>query len=76
MTMPEERSRAVLDTREFLLELSRDHSLPEHVRRDARSLLRHFPTREDIRFAGLIEERNEALPLDYLGPVFSSSGYD
>ena len=76
MTMPEERSRAVLEARDFLLELSRDHSLPERVRHNARSLLRHFPTREDIRLAGLIEERNAVLPLDYLGPVFSSSGYD
>ncbi|MDN7144024.1 hypothetical protein KC131_25605 [Pseudomonas sp. JQ170] len=73
MTMPEERTRAVLDTRKFLLEPSRDGSLPTQVRRDAKFLLRHFPTPEDIRRAGLIEERNETLPLDYLGPVFSSS---
>ncbi|MNJ62126.1 hypothetical protein D3C77_579540 [compost metagenome] len=66
----------MLDTREFLLELSRNLTLPEHVRRNAKFLLRHFPTREDIRLAGFIEERNDALPLDYLGPVFSSSVYD
>lgn len=44
MTMPDERSRAVVQTREFLVELSRDNSLPERVRRDAKFLLRHFPT--------------------------------
>jgi hypothetical protein len=73
MTMPNERSRAVLQTREFLLELSRDNTLPDKVRRDAKFLLRHFPTREDIILAGRIEERDEALPLEALGPVFSSS---
>lgn len=71
MTMPDERSRAVVQTREFLVELSRDNSLPDRVRRDAKFLLRHFPTRDDVVMAGLIEEQSDTLPIGVLGPVFS-----
>lgn len=70
MTMPRERTRSVLQTRDFLLELSRDASLPDHVRCDARFLLRHYPSRADMILAGLIEEGAENLP-SLLGPVFS-----
>ena len=72
MTMSNERSRAVVKTRDFLVELSRDISLPEKVRRDAKFLLRHFPTRDDVILAGQIEEQSETLPLGAVGPVFSS----
>ncbi|TPG84578.1 hypothetical protein EAH74_11125 [Pseudomonas mandelii] len=51
MMMPDERSRAVVQTREFLVELSRDNSPPDRVRRDAKFLLRHFPTRDDVALA-------------------------
>ncbi|MDD0999440.1 hypothetical protein M5G20_26750 [Pseudomonas sp. TNT2022 ID1044] len=73
MTMPDERSRAVVQTREFLVELSRDSSLPDRVRRDAKFLLRHFPTRDEVALAGRIEEHSDTLPLGALGPVFSST---
>jgi hypothetical protein len=73
MTMPDERSRAVVQTREFLVELSRDNSLPERVRRDAKFLLRHFPTQDDVTLAGRIEEHSDTLPFGALGPVFSST---
>lgn len=73
MTMPNERSRAVVQTREFLVELAANSSLPEKVRRDAKFLLRHFPTRDDMVLAGRIEELSETLPLGALGPVFSSA---
>ncbi|MGW8173238.1 MAG: BPSL0761 family protein [Stutzerimonas stutzeri] len=72
MTMPCERTRAVIQTHDFLLELSRDGSLPERVRRDARFLLRHYPSRTDMLMAGRIEEQAETLPIGALGPVFSS----
>lgn len=48
MTMPEERTRAVIQTHDFLVELSRDKSLPEKIRRDAKFLLRHYPVKTDI----------------------------
>jgi hypothetical protein len=73
MTMPNERSRAVVNTRDFLVALSRDSALPEKVRHDAKFLLRHYPTRDDVILAGKIEEQSENLPIEALGPVFSSS---
>ncbi|AOE86738.1 hypothetical protein E8F11_17630 [Pseudomonas sp. BN417] len=73
MTMPHERTRAVVQTYDFLVELSRDATLPERVRRAARFLLRHFPTKHDVLLAGKIEEQAETLPLGALGPVFSSA---
>lgn len=72
MTMPDERSRAVVQTRDFLVALSRDAALPEKVRLDAKFLLRHFPSRDDVILAGRIEEQAETLPIGAMGPVFSS----
>jgi hypothetical protein len=46
--------------------------LPEKIRHDAKFLLRHYPTLDDVILAGKIEEQsNYLLPLQ--GPVFSSS---
>ena len=73
MTMPHERTRAVVQTRDFLLELSSDDSMPERIRHDARFLLRHFPTEQDVLLAGRIEEQAEFLPIGVLGPVFAST---
>jgi hypothetical protein len=73
MTMPYERTRAVVQTYDFLVELSRDASLPERVRRDAHFLLRHFPSKDTVLLAGRIEEQAETLPIGIIGPVFSSS---
>lgn len=73
MTMPSERSRAVMQTREFLVELSQDNTLPEKIRHDVRFLLRHYPTRDDVILAGKIEEQSENLPIEAVGPLFSST---
>lgn len=46
MTTPDERTRAVLQTREFLHELAAGRftgNVPEQVLRKARQLLRHYP---------------------------------
>jgi len=54
MTMPDERTRAVLQTRAFLLELMDSEAspgLPDSVRREARALLRHFPGSGDLLLA-------------------------
>lgn len=72
MTMPNERTRAVIQTGEFLLELSRDSSLPERIRRDAKSLLRHYPNPFLMLLAGRIEEASGP-DVSLMGPVFSSS---
>lgn len=45
MTMPNERTRAVIRTRDFLIRLAGREikRIPSQVREEARSLLRHFP---------------------------------
>lgn len=48
MTMPDERTRALLWAGGFLIELARDDSLPLSVRRRAVVIARHFPTVEDV----------------------------
>jgi hypothetical protein len=42
MTLHHERTRAVIQTREFLLELSVNLQLPEKIRNDAVWCLRHY----------------------------------
>lgn len=72
MTTPNERTRAVIQTGKFLLELSRDSSLPERIRRDAKFLLRHYPEPFQVLLAGRIEEGSDP-SISPMGPVFSSS---
>lgn len=54
MTMPEERTRALLWAGGFLIELARDDRLPVDVRRSAVVIARHFPTIEKISAMALI----------------------
>ncbi|ASD11714.1 BPSL0761 family protein [Pseudomonas aeruginosa] len=70
MTLPYERTRSVVQTQEFLVELSRDTTLPEPIRNEARRLLRHYPSKNDMLQAGRIEEQAAGLVFE---PVFSSS---
>jgi|APIni6443716594_1056825.scaffolds.fasta_scaffold1837639_1 hypothetical protein len=53
MTMPNERTRSVLQTRQFLEELAgaKVSGIPEEVRVEARRLLRHFPETYDLVFS-------------------------
>ena len=47
MTLPDERYRAVVQTRRFLLDLcNKDHTpkVPKIIREHARSMLRHYPS--------------------------------
>lgn len=48
MTIPVERTQALLWAGSFLIELARDKRLPVDVRRSAVVIARHFPTIEDI----------------------------
>ena len=48
MTMPNERTRALMWAGGFLIELARNRSMPLDVRRRAVVIARHFPTIEDI----------------------------
>lgn len=54
MTTPDERTRAVVQTKEFLYELTVPRltpGVPQPVREEARRLLRHFPDRGDMSLA-------------------------
>jgi hypothetical protein len=57
MTMPHERTRSIIQTRAFLVDLSHDQALPESVRNEARRLLRHYPTSNEVLLAGKVEEQ-------------------
>ncbi|WP_081974887.1 BPSL0761 family protein [Novilysobacter arseniciresistens] len=48
MTMPDERTRALVWAGGFLIEVARDRSLPVALRRRAVSIARHFPTIEQL----------------------------
>ena len=67
MTLPSERTKAVVQAREFLELLRRDEALPESIRCEAFRLLRHFPRKTELVLAGKLEA---AHPLG-VGPVFS-----
>lgn len=56
MTMPHERSRAIVQTQEFLEQLSQDASQSEGVRRSAVHLLRHYPSKSEVLLQGRIQE--------------------
>ncbi|WP_239689899.1 BPSL0761 family protein [Pseudomonas syringae] len=55
MTTAYERTRSVIETGGFLSRISRDKTLPDNVREQARQLLRHYPTAEAVRLAGRCE---------------------
>ena len=58
MTLPDQRSRAVVLTRDFLVRLMSPYlpdglkRIPKPVRDEARRLLRHYPTLVDVATAG------------------------
>ncbi len=53
MTSPYERTRAVVQTREFLRELQCMTEVPQSVREQAGLLLRHYPNLKDLEAAHL-----------------------
>lgn len=56
MTLPHERARSAIRTEEFLRELTRNTELPQNIRDYAKSLLRHYPTADQIFWLGRLEE--------------------
>lgn len=56
MTMPDERTRCVIQTADFLKGLSRMNDLPANIRTEAKRLLRHFPSADEIHDLGRFEE--------------------
>ena len=69
MTLPDERYRAVIQTRRFLLDLcNREHTprVPKLVRETARAMLRHYPSDWEMQTAArsapdVFQERMEDL---------------
>lgn len=55
MTTPMERTRTLVQSGAFLLELSRDKSIPEETRVEAHRLIRHFPTIEQVQTMAAVE---------------------
>jgi len=67
MTLPDERYRAVIQTKKFLIDLcspKRTPRVPKDIRQLANSLLRHYPSDWDMNMAaeqapGVFAERME-----------------
>lgn len=55
MTMPGERTDSVIGAIEFLIDLTKDKTLPDLIRLRAKHLLRHYPSIEEIRRVGRLE---------------------
>lgn len=73
--MVHERTRSVVNTAEFLRELTDDETLPRSVRQRAEHLLRHYPSAEDIWLAGKAErcrQEQVAYLADSHGPLHPS----
>lgn len=69
MTTPYERTRAILQTREFLEELQSPQKwpdLPDTLRRRARILARHYPEHWHVR------QLHACLPMAYDSPDTAS----
>jgi hypothetical protein len=51
MTLPDERYRAVVQTKRFLLEILTTPRIPKKIKDDARWCLRHYPDEWDMEQA-------------------------
>ena len=60
MTMPNERTRALLLAGELLTQLAssvKTHDVPDGIRKQAQHILRHYPSVSDIRYLAENAER-------------------
>ena len=63
MTLPYERTRAVVQTEEFLKNLinpKKTPRVPKEVRKQAGFLLRHYPNSIDMEIISKREDKNDA----------------
>jgi hypothetical protein len=70
MTLPSERTRAVQNTRDFLLDLldpKKTPRIPREIRRRASALLRHYPSRLDMEET--VEEGSSRFGADENNPL-------
>ena len=73
MTIPYERTRAVLQTSEFLkllCDVKETPRVPKRIRERAGGLLKHFPTAAEVEFAhkGAPDRFGPAPPFSRIGP--------
>lgn len=69
MTLPHERTRSLVQAGELLAEISKDHSLPDEIRAQAKVVLRHYPSSKEILLIGKRDEMAD----DPFGPWLSSN---
>ena len=65
MTVPIERTNAVLNTQEFLytlLDAKKTPRVPKEIREQAHRLLRHYPTKFDMDLISDREDVNNNIP--------------
>lgn len=65
MTVPVERTNAVLNTQEFLYSLldpKKTPRVPKEIREQAHHLLRHYPTKFDMDIISDREDTNNNIP--------------
>lgn len=72
MTMPNERTRALIQSHDFLVQLGQDQALAESIRRQVCQILRYYPSSYEIPLAGKLEERRT----DRITEQFLSSSVD
>lgn len=56
MTLPYERTRSLVQTGDFLRQLSRSQEIPDSLRNEAKRLLRHYPDADLLLGLGKYEE--------------------
>lgn len=61
MTLPSERSRAVIQTEIFLREISKNSDVSAAIRLEAKALLRHYPEARLINGLAHLEETLEKI---------------
>lgn len=50
------RPRSIIQTQKFLVELSNRAEIPESFRREAKSLMRHYPSAQEVLLVGRHEQ--------------------
>lgn len=57
MTTPHERARSLIQAGDLMRKLSIDADVPESIRRQAKTALRHYPSEQDFQSTSELEER-------------------
>ena len=79
MTLPYERTRAVVQTEEFLKNLinpKKTPRVPKEIRKQAYFLLRHYPNRMDMEIISKREDKNDVTIISKVFGTDTFSGTD